>query len=62
MIQIIENCQVEWDKEHGVLYVHNKDTGTTIVRVQNLLRARDSANLVGNMIDVLAEKSSVPIQ
>lgn len=63
-IQIVENCQVEWDKRRGVLYVHNKDTGATIVRICNLPTARDSVNLaqVGQMIDVRAsEHTSVPL-
>ncbi len=25
MIELIENCQLEWDKQRGVLYVQKKD-------------------------------------
>lgn len=34
--KIIENCMVEWNVEQGVLYVHNKDTGATVVRISNI--------------------------
>ena len=38
MIEIIENCQLEWDQDRGVLYVHNKDTGATVLRICRLDR------------------------
>jgi hypothetical protein len=35
-MQVIENCQLEWDNIRGVLYVHNKDTGATVLRICRL--------------------------
>lgn len=35
-IETISNCQLEWHKERGVLYVHNRDTGMTVFRICNL--------------------------
>jgi hypothetical protein len=32
----IENCIVEIHVQRGVLYVHNKDTGATVVRISGL--------------------------
>lgn len=34
--EVLENCQLEWDKRRGVLYVHNKDTGATVLRISRL--------------------------
>jgi len=53
MIEIVENCQVEWDQERGVLYVHNKDTGATIVRISKLPCVL-GAKLSNGQIDVTA--------
>lgn len=36
MPEILENCQLEWDRERGVLYVHNKDTGASVLRICGL--------------------------
>ena len=40
-IELVENCQLEWDKQRGVLYVHNKDTGATVLRICGLPKARN---------------------
>lgn len=52
--EVLENCQLEWDKRRGVLYVHNKETGTTVLRVCSLPKALEKSTLrtPGNMIDV----------
>lgn len=50
MDEIIENCQVEWHKERGVLYVHNKDTGATILRICRL--PKSTGTLADGQIDV----------
>lgn len=63
-MQRIENCEVEWDQRRGVLYVNNKDDGTTVVRISGLPVARDSAVLgSGQMIDIRADehKCAVPV-
>ncbi len=62
-IQVVENCQVEWDKRRGVVYVHNRDTGATVVRISGLPPSRESANLTDGQIDVRAAKegTSVPV-
>lgn len=36
MIQFFEDCQLELDTYRGVLYIHNKETGTTILRICRL--------------------------
>lgn len=54
-IELIENCQVEWDRGRGVLYVHNKDTGGSVVRICGLPVPNAGARTLadyGNMIDV----------
>ena len=33
---VVENCQLEYDEQRGVLYVHNKDTGTSVLRICRL--------------------------
>ena len=60
-IEKLENCQVEWDKRRGVLYVHNKDTGTSVVRICQLPASREEATLAepGHIIDVVAIPSYV---
>ena len=54
MIQVIESCQFEWDIARGVLYVHNKDTGCTVLRICGLRRQLDNEVVIGEgqMIDV----------
>ena len=37
-VEVLENCQLEWNKDRQVLYVHNKDTGATVLRICNLRR------------------------
>lgn len=61
--EILENCQLEWDKRRGVLYVHNKDTGLTVLRICRLPVSRDYVSLAvpGQIIDVQAGPSSVPL-
>lgn len=59
MKEQIQNCQVEWDKRRGVLYVHNKDTGATVVRISGLPACRDSVTLAKGMIDVHVQEDYV---
>lgn len=40
---LIEHCRLEWDKRRGVLYVHNDDNGTTVLRVQGLPPVREDS-------------------
>lgn len=47
-VEVVENCQVEWDKARGVLYVHDKDTGATVIRICRLQRA-DAAHVLGSL-------------
>ena len=51
-IQIIENCQVEWHKRRGVLYVHNQNNGLTIIRICRLAPADSFVDLSENLLDV----------
>lgn len=58
---VVENCQLEWDEARGVLYVHNKANGTSVLRVQGL--PTDSVinlNEPGQMLDVNLRKVSRP--
>lgn len=58
-VEIIENCQVEWDKRRGVLYVHNKETGVTVVRIGSLPACRDDAELKNQLIDIIVDPQKV---
>lgn len=59
-MQVIKNCEVEWDEVRGVLYVHNKATGCTILRVSNLPKDRYVPNLaVNGSIDVRVESGYI---
>lgn len=63
-IFMLENCQLEWNRRDGVLYVHNKDTGTTVLRLQGLPATRDSVELgAGKLIDIRVPEgaASVPL-
>lgn len=56
MIQIVLDCQLEWDQERGVLYVHDKTLGHTILRICGL--AKTNCSLLRNgMIDIINPKS-----
>jgi hypothetical protein len=67
-IQVVENCQIEWDKDRGVLYVHDPNGGTAL-RICGLAREGDPKQggskhgdlSFGNGIDVTirSEKHSV---
>jgi len=51
--EIIENCQLEWQKDRGVLYIHNRKTGGTVLRISGLKRfGRNPGTLEEGMIDV----------
>lgn len=39
-IEVIEDCQIEWDKNRGVLYVHNRETGMTVIRICGLKKRK----------------------
>jgi hypothetical protein len=60
---IVEDCQIEWDRKRGVLYVHNKATGSTAVRISGLPPTSAEVELdFESLIDVKTteELSSVP--
>lgn len=62
-MEIIENCQVEWDQVRGVLYVNNKATGATIVRVNGLpttVTTFRSDLLATEFMDITIAKASMP--
>jgi len=49
----LENCEIEWDTWRGVLYVHNKDTGRTTLRICGLPKTKGiGANLDDGLIDI----------
>lgn len=50
--EVIESCELEWQKERGVLYIHNKATGATVLRIQGLSTERVVGNLKDGMIDI----------
>lgn len=54
MKEILDNCQVEWDRIRGVLYVHNNETGCTVLRVCGLVPDFESNRRLvpGQMIDI----------
>lgn len=54
MIEVIEDCQLEWDKTRGVIYVHNRATGATVLRIGGL--EPSNRILTDGMIDVLHPK------
>jgi hypothetical protein len=58
--EFVENCQVEWHKSRGTLYVHN-DQGRTILRIQELPGVRPSATLENVTVDVRASDSTAAI-
>lgn len=62
MTETIENCQLEWDKARGVLYVHNKDTGSTVLRVCGLSRDKRIGKLlpIGQIDITNPERVSYP--
>lgn len=51
-IDFFPNCQLEWDKKRGVLYVHNKDTGATILRVCRIPACNLTVTLSDGQIDI----------
>lgn len=60
----LNNCQLEWNQKTGVLYVHNKETGCTVLRIQGLPLAKETAQLLpGQTIDLRADEKyvSVPV-
>jgi hypothetical protein len=61
---ILENCQLEWNRRAGILYVHNKDTGASVLRVQGLPATRNRVALrPGSIIDIRTdeEHSLIPV-
>jgi len=50
----LENCELEWDVERGVLYIHNKDTGRSAVRICGLPKVDASMiDLENGLLDVI---------
>lgn len=50
-IEVIEDCQIEWDKNRGVLYVHNRETGMTVIRICGL-KKENVGSLKEGCIDI----------
>jgi hypothetical protein len=53
--EILPNCELVWERERGVLYVHNKDTGATVLRICGLdtnTTICPALSEPGNMIDI----------
>lgn len=50
-MDVVENCQLEWDHDRGVLYVHNKATGCTVLRICGLPKTvlKDSGLEIGQI-------------
>lgn len=60
-MELLENCQLEWNKERGVLYIHNKENGMTVLRMCGL-KQRDTGSLNEGMIDITRpERVSYPL-
>ncbi len=49
----LSNCTLEWDKRRGVLYVHNNETGSTVLRVCSLRPKEDDFPL--EQIDITCD-------
>ena len=55
MTEILEDCQLEWDRLRGVLYVHSGTTGGSVLRICGLPIPNSDApplDSYGRMIDV----------
>ena len=52
MMQILLDCQLEWDQERGVLYVHDKTIGKTVLRICSLDKCARGL-LRNGMIDII---------
>jgi len=63
-MQVIENCTLEWDEKRGVLYVHNKETGATVLRICRLRTDLPFVKLSEGQIDLTGpfQFSSYPIK
>jgi hypothetical protein len=61
-MQTINDCQLEWDNARGVLYVHNKATGRTVLRICRLEKKDILHHLEDGMIDITGpfEHASYP--
>jgi len=59
-VEVVENCQVDWHKDTGILYVHNKATGWTIVRISQLPICPNHTMLANSSIDVLGARAIMP--
>jgi hypothetical protein len=50
---VLKNCELEWDIQRGVLYVHNQDTGGTVLRICGLdTKTKGTLTKYGQMIDI----------
>lgn len=47
--QIFEDCQLEWHRSRGVLYIHR--TGRTVLRISGL-DSKNQGDLKDGMIDI----------
>lgn len=52
MTELLKNCQLEWDKSRGVLYVHDRDTGATVLRLCRLSKEPGLGDLKEGQIDI----------
>jgi len=50
-VEVIAHCRLEWDKARGVLYVHNCDTGATVLRLCQLKKGA-YGQLADGQIDI----------
>ena len=51
--EFVEDCQLEWQKERGVIYVHNKKTGQTVLRISGVrTEGQNPGTLDQGMIDL----------
>ena len=55
----LKNCTLEWDQPRGVLYVHNNDTGASVLRICGLSKdPKDHSRLLpGDLLDIWLSKS-----
>ena len=54
---IIDGCQLEWDRNRGVLYVHSAATGGTVLRICGLPPLDEKETLAyGEMLDITRPK------
>jgi hypothetical protein len=59
-IETIDNCQIEWDKDRGVLYVHSIH-GHTLIRICGLDISESTGCIASGLLDITKpERVSYP--